>query len=232
VLALRAAGWPVVVLDNLSRGVLRLLHRGCDVVVGDVGDADLVRGVIEHYRVSAVLHFAASIVAPDSVRRPLAYYRNNTAASLALIEACAEHGTAAFVFSSTAAVYGEPPTSPVAESATATPINPYGASKLMVERVLADAGRAGGFPYVALRYFNVAGADPDLRAGQAPGGANHLIRVACDVALGRRSRMPVYGTDYPTRDGTCVRDFVHVSDLAAAHVAASTTFWPDGRVPC
>ncbi len=219
-LALRAAGWPVVVLDNLSRGVLRPLHRGCDIVVGDVGDATLVRGVLDRYRVTAVVHLAASIVAPDSLRRPLAYYRNNTAASFALLEACAEHGTAAFVFSSTAAVYGNPPASPVDETAPTSPINPYGASKLMVERALADVGSATGFPYLALRYFNVAGADPELRAGQAPGGANHLIRVACDAALGRRDRIPVYGTDYPTRDGTCVRDFVHVSDLAAAHVAA------------
>jgi UDP-glucose 4-epimerase len=189
-------------------------------VVGDVGDATLVRGVLERYRVTAVVHLAASIIAPDSLRRPLAYYRNNTAASFVLLEACAEHGTAAFVFSSTAAVYGNPPASPVDETAPTSPINPYGASKLMVERALADVGRATGFPYLALRYFNVAGADPDLRAGQAPGGASHLIRVACDTALGRRDRIPVYGTDYPTRDGTCVRDFVHVSDLAAAHVAA------------
>jgi UDP-glucose 4-epimerase len=220
VLALRAAGWPVVVLDNLSTGSLRPLHRDCAVVIGDVGDRDLVTAVLRRHDVVAVIHLAASIVAPESVDRPLVYYRNNVATSLTLLEACVAHRAAAFVLSSTAAVYGAPAHSPVDEDAPTIPINPYGWSKLMVERMLADAHLAHGIPFAVLRYFNVAGADPAGRTGPSEVGAAHLIRVALDAALGQRSHVPIYGTDYPTADGTCVRDFVHVSDLAEAHLAA------------
>lgn len=220
VLALRAAGWPVVVLDDLSSGRLRPLHRDCALVIGDVGDPAVVSAALRRHDVTAVIHLAASIVAPASVRHPLPYYRNNLAASLALLEACVRHGVAAFVLSSTAAVYGAPTRSPVCEDAPTMPVNPYGWSKLMVERVLADAAAAHDLPFVVLRYFNVAGADPAGRAGPSEAGAAHLIRVALDAALGRRPDVPIYGTDYPTADGTCVRDFVHVSDLAEAHRAA------------
>lgn len=220
VLALQAAGWPVVVLDDLSTGRLRPLHRDCALVIGDVADRATVAAALRRYDVVAVIHLAASIVAPASVRRPLPYYRNNLAASLGLLEACVRHGVAGFVLSSTAAVYGSPARSPVDEDAPTVPLNPYGWSKLMVERLLADAASAHDVPFVVLRYFNVAGADPEGRAGQAETGPAHLIRVALDVALGRRPELPIYGTDYPTADGTCVRDFVHVSDLAEAHRAA------------
>lgn len=229
VLALKAVGWPVVVLDNLSRGVVRPLHRGCVVVQGDVGDTALVRTTLRRHDVGAVIHLAASTVVPDSVRAPLRYYHNNLTASVTLLAACVEHGIRAFVFSSTAAVYGNPPSGPVDESTPPAPISPYGRSKRVVEQVLADLDCAQPFPHVILRYFNVAGADPLLRAGQVPGGANHLIRVACEAALGRRAGVPVYGCDYPTPDGTCVRDFVHVSDLAEAHVAALRHLLATGR---
>lgn len=220
VLALRAAGWPVVVLDDLSSGRLRPLHRECALVIGDVADRATVGAALRRHDVAAVIHLAASIVAPASVRHPLPYYRNNLAASLGLLEACVRHGVAAFVLSSTAAVYGAPAASPVREDAPTVPINPYGWSKLMVERVLTDTAAAHDLPFMVLRYFNVAGADPEGRAGQAEGGAAHLLGVALDAALGRRPEVPIYGTDYPTADGTCVRDFVHVSDLADAHRAA------------
>jgi len=220
VLALRAAGWPVVVLDDLSTGQLRPLHADCAVVVGDIADRATVEATLRRHDVVAVVHLAASIVAPESVRRPLLYYRNNLAGSLGLLEACVRHGVAAFVLSSTAAVYGAPARSPVAEDAPTVPINPYGWSKLMVERVLADTAAAHDLPFVVLRYFNVAGADPAGRTGQAEAGPAHLLRVALDAALGIRPEVPIYGTDHPTPDGTCVRDFVHVSDLAEAHRAA------------
>lgn len=220
VLALLEAGWPVVVLDDLSSGRLRAFHRRCALVVGDVADRATVAAALRRHDVAAVVHLAASIVAPESVRQPLPYYRNNLAASLGLLEACVRHGVAAFVLSSTAAVYGAPTRSPVGEDAPTVPVNPYGWSKLMVERVLTDAAAVHDLPFVALRYFNVAGADPAGRAGQAESGPAHLLRVALDAALGRRPEVPVYGDDYPTPDGTCVRDFVHVTDLAAAHLAA------------
>lgn len=220
VLALRAAGWPIVVLDDLSTGRLRPLHRDCALVVGDVGDRALVASVLRRYDVVAVVHLAASIVAPASLRHPLPYYENNLAASVGLVEACVRHGVAAFVLSSTAAVYGIPPASPVGEDAPTNPINPYGASKLMVERLLRDAAAAHDLPFSILRYFNVAGADPAGRTGQTETGPAHLLRVALDVACGARAEVPIYGTDHPTVDGTAVRDFVHVSDLAEAHRAA------------
>lgn len=219
VLALRDAGWNVIVLDNLSSGRLLPLHRDCTVVIGDIADRPLVACTLARYGVAAVVHLAASIVAPASIRDPLAYYRNNVAGSISLLEACVEHGIAAFVLSSTAAVYGVPATSPVSEDASPEPINPYGWSKLMAERVLRDAASAYDIPFLILRYFNVAGADPRGRAGPSPAGPAHLLKVAIEAALGRRREGPIYGTDYPTIDGTCIRDFIHVTDLAAAHVA-------------
>ncbi|MDX6749961.1 UDP-glucose 4-epimerase GalE [Geminicoccaceae bacterium 1502E] len=219
VLALLAAGWRVAVLDDLSTGRVRPLHRACEVVVGDIADSALLARTLARHDVVAVVHLAARLVAPESVRQPLDYYRVNTAGSLTLIETCVEHGLGAFVFSSTAAVYGSPRTSPVDEETEPRPVNPYGGSKLAVERMLADAERAFDLPYAALRYFNVAGADPHGRAGHGAGAAPHLIRVACQAALGQRDAVPIFGTDYPTADGTCVRDYVHVSDLADAHVA-------------
>lgn len=219
VLALREAGWHVIVLDNLSTGRLLPLHLDCSVVIGDVADRALVAATLARYDVTAVVHLAASIVAPASIRNPLAYYRNNVAGSISLLEACVEHGISAFVLSSTAAVYGVPLASPVAEDAAAEPINPYGWSKLMAERVLRDAAAAHDLPFLILRYFNVAGADPRGRAGPSQTGPAHLLKIAIEAALGRRADVPIYGSDYPTTDGTCIRDFIHVSDLAAAHVA-------------
>jgi UDP-glucose 4-epimerase len=230
VLALLAAGWPVVVLDNLTTGGLRGLHGQCTVAIGEAGDRGLVRRLLTEHDVAGVVHLAGSIVVPDSVRRPLGYYANNTLVSHSLIQACVEHGFGAFVFSSTAAVYGAVGRSPVDEEAPARPCSPFGTSKLMVEQMLRDAGEAYDLPHAILRYFNVGGADPLGRCGQGraggggdgggPGGATHLLKVACEAALGRRPFLPVFGTDWPTRDGTCVRDFVHVSDLASAHAAA------------
>lgn len=220
VLALREAGFQVVVLDNLTTGQLRALHRDCAIVIGDIGDRQLVRVTLSRYDIRAVVHLAASIVAPESVRHPLAYYKNNLAAGIVLLEACVAHGVSAFVFSSSAAVYGIPERSPVDEEAPTQPINPYGWSKLMFERVLRDIAGACGLPFVILRYFNVAGADPFLRAGPPVGGTTHLLKAALYAALGRWPFVPIYGVDYPTRDGTCVRDYVHVSDVAAAHVNA------------
>ena len=228
-LALLGAGWPVVILDDLSTGRLRPMHDLCQVVIGDVGDRGLVRAVLEAHDVIGVVHMAGSIVVPESVRRPLGYYGNNTIASHSLIRACVEHGIGAFVFSSTAAVYGQVEVSPVPEDAPTRPASPYGASKLMVEQMLRDAGHACDLPYAVLRYFNVAGADPLFRCGQNPGGSTHLLKVACEVALGERPALPVYGTDWPTRDGTCVRDFIHVSDLAAAHALALDYLLAGGR---
>ncbi len=219
--ALRDAGWPVVVLDDLSSGRREALPaNGVELVVGDVGDGRLVAGLLREHRIGAVMHFAASIVVPESVARPLAYYRNNTVNSLALIQACVDAGIRAFVFSSTAAVYGEPARVPVAEDAPTVPLNPYGRSKLISEQMLQDADAAHGLPYVVLRYFNVAGADPAGRTGLAKPGATHLIKLACETAVGARDHLLIFGEDYPTEDGTCVRDFIHVSDLADAHLAA------------
>jgi UDP-glucose 4-epimerase len=214
------AGERVVVLDNLSTGFDWAIPRGLPTVVGDVGDAGLLGAIIAEHRVSAVMHFAASIVVPESVTDPLRYYRNNTVNSRNLIEAAVRGGIEHFIFSSTAAVYGEPTELPVSEDAPARPMSPYGSSKLMVEIMLRDAARAHGFRYVVLRYFNVAGADPELRTGQSTRGATHLIKVAAETALGLRPKLEVFGTDYPTPDGTCIRDYVHVGDLAAAHFDA------------
>jgi UDP-glucose 4-epimerase len=221
VLALRDAGHAPVVLDNLSTGFAAAVPEGVPFERGEVGDRAFVEGVLKRHGVGAVMHFAGSIIVPESVSDPTRYYRNNTSASLSLIEACLEAGVGPFVFSSTAAVYGEVQRAPILEDDPTAPINPYGASKLMVERMLFDTARAHpGFRPVALRYFNVAGADPAGRAGQRTRNATHLVQLAVETALGRRSVLEVYGQDYPTRDGTCERDYVHVTDLAQAHVAA------------
>jgi UDP-glucose 4-epimerase len=220
VLALLDAGEDVVVLDNLSTGFRWAVKPPARLVVGDVGDQDLVRTVLKKYNISAIVHFAGSIVVPDSVADPLGYYLNNTVKSRALIEAAVTTGIKHFIFSSTAAVYGNPATTPVDEDAPLVPVSPYGSSKLMTEMMLADTARAHDLRYVALRYFNVAGADPQGRSGQSTPRATHLIKVACETAFGQRPHLDVFGSDYPTRDGTCIRDYIHVSDLIAAHMAA------------
>ena len=220
VLALRAAGMPVVVLDNLTTGREFLLPRDVPLVKGSIGDRPLVKETLVSFRVDAVIHFAASIAVGESVARPLDYYTNNVADSLRLIKQCVRRGVKHFVFSSSAAVYGQPEQVPVAEDSPKAPINPYGTTKLMVEWILRDVAAAHRLRYAALRYFNVAGADPEGRAGQATPAATHLIKIACETALGRRPEMAIYGADYPTPDGTCIRDYVHVSDLADIHVLA------------
>ena len=220
VLELASAGEKVVVLDNLSTGVRANVLAGVPLEVGDVGDELLVRGLLRQHKIDAIIHFAGSIVVPDSVVDPLGYYNNNTVKSRALMAAAVGCGVKHFIFSSTAAVYGMPEVNPVTETTELKPISPYGTSKLMTELMLADTARAHDFRYAALRYFNVAGADPEGRTGQSTPRATHLIKVACQTALGQHAALNVYGTDYPTADGTCVRDYIHVSDLARAHLAA------------
>jgi len=220
VLALLDAGRNVVVVDNLSTGFRSAVPSPVAFVEGNIGDQDLVRRVIGDHGVEAIIHFAGSIVVPDSVADPLGYYLNNTVNSRALIAVAVETGVRNFIFSSTAAVYGNPEQIPVKEDAPLKPVSPYGTSKLMTELMLADTAFAHDFRYVALRYFNVAGADPKGRTGQSTPRATHLIKVACETALGKRASMDVFGTDYPTADGTCVRDYIHVTDLVAAHMAA------------
>ena len=214
------AGERVVVLDNLSTGFAWSVAPGVPLVVGDVGDQELVAGLIRQHHVESIIHFAASIVVPDSVREPLAYYRNNTVNSRALFECAVRNGVRHFIFSSTAAVYGNPAEVPVSEDTPTQPISPYGSSKLMSEIMLRDAGRAHGLGYVILRYFNVAGADPHSRSGQSGTESTHLIKVAVETALGLRPKIEVFGTDYPTPDGSCIRDYIHVSDLVRAHADA------------
>lgn len=220
VLALLEQGENVVVLDNLSTGFREAVPSPAKLVVGDIGDQDLVHAVIRKYDVDAIVHFAGSIVVPDSVADPLGYYQNNTVNSRALIEVAVATGVDKFIFSSTAAVYGNPEQVPVCETERLAPVSPYGSSKLMTEMMLADTAHAHNFRYVALRYFNVAGADPEGRAGQSTPRATHLIKVACEAATGKRSKMEIFGSDYPTDDGTCVRDYIHVSDLVQAHIVA------------
>ena len=220
VLALRDAGWPVVVVDNLVTGFRWALPDDVPLVEGDVGDTALVGRAIAEYGVGAIMHFAGSIVVPESVSDPLKYYGNNTAASRNLIEVAVRGGVRHFIFSSTAATYGAPEEVPVREDAPTHPINPYGASKLMTEWMLRDVAAAHPMNYVALRYFNVAGADPQGRTGQSTAGATHLIKIAAEAATGKRDHVSVFGTDYDTPDGTGVRDYIHVSDLASAHVHA------------
>jgi UDP-glucose 4-epimerase len=216
VYALVEAGESVVVLDNLSTGV-KWAIPGVVLVIGETGDDALVSRLIAEREVSAIMHFAASIVVPDSVSDPLGYYRNNTVNSRALIECAVRGGVKQFIFSSTAAVYGNPAKVPISEDDAVAPVSPYGSSKLMTEIMLRDVGIAHGLDYVVLRYFNVAGADPALRTGQSTKGATHLIKVAVETALGKRAKMDVFGTDYPTPDGTCIRDYIHVTDLVRAH---------------
>lgn len=218
--ALCDAGWPVAVVDDLSTGRRAAVPEAVPLIEGDIGDRALMDAALARHSPVAVMHFAGSIVVPESVSDPLRYYSNNTAASLALISACVAAGVDNFIFSSTAAVYGEPERSPVAEDAATRPINPYGSSKLCTEWILRDTSQATPLRYVALRYFNVAGADPEGRTGQSTEKATHLIKVACQAALGLRPDMQIFGDDYPTFDGTCVRDYIHVSDLADAHVKA------------
>ncbi len=215
--ALVDAGESVVVLDNLSTGFPWAVPKLVPLVVGETGDQALVGALIAERGIESVIHFAASIVVPDSVADPLGYYRNNTVNSRALIETAIKGGVRQFIFSSTAAVYGNPRRIPINEDDAAVPMSPYGSSKLMTEIMLRDAGVAHGLNYLILRYFNVAGADPLMRAGQSTKGATHLIKVAVETALGLRPMIEVFGTDYETPDGTCIRDYIHVSDLVRAH---------------
>jgi UDP-glucose 4-epimerase len=216
---LRSAGYPVVAYDNLSTGHAWAV-LDAELVVGDLAEQARLTALFDQRRFGAVLHFAAHIAVEESVREPAKYYRNNTLGALGLFELSVRHRVSSLVFSSTAAVYGEPQTAPVDESAPLAPINPYGASKVMAERMLEDIARAAGLRYAILRYFNVAGANPEAQIGQATPGSAHLIKVACATALGQRSHMVINGTDYPTPDGTCVRDYIHVDDLAQAHLDA------------
>ena len=220
VLALRDAGWPVCVLDNLSTGFRWAVPDGVPFYEGDAADQALVWKIAAEQGPRAIMHFAGSVVVPESVENPLKYYGNNTAVSRALIEAAVVANIPHFIFSSTAAVYGVPSDEPVAEDYPTRPANPYGTSKLMTELMLADAASAYAINYCALRYFNVAGADPAGRAGQSTAGATSLIKIATEVAAGKRPALEVFGDDWPTPDGTGVRDFIHVSDLADAHVRA------------
>lgn len=228
VLALLDAGYGVVVLDNLTTGFAWLVDKRALLVEGAVEDDALVRQICATHAIKGVLHFAGSVVVPESVENPLKYYRNNTAATRSLLEAVIASGVHHLIFSSTAATYGIPDVVPVTENSPKRPINPYGMSKLMTEQMLADVAAAvPDFNYCALRYFNVAGADPDGRAGQSTAGATHLIKIAVEVACGKREQLSVFGTDYATPDGTGVRDYIHVSDLAAAHVLALEALFAD-----
>src|SRR6476619_7101930 len=220
VLALKDAGWRVAVVDDLSNGSRSVVPDDVAFYQGSIAERVLVDSIIDECGIGAIMHFAGSIVVPESVEHPLKYYANNTLASHSLISAAVDAGVKHILFSSTAAVYGAPERVPIVEDDPKLPINPYGASKLMTERMLADASAAYPFNYGALRYFNVAGADAQKRAGQQGKGSTHLIKVAVEAAVGKRDQVAVYGTDYDTADGTCVRDYIHVSDLAAAHVAA------------
>ena len=213
------AGHEVTVLDNLSTGRREAVLCG-ELVVGDIGERKTLDSVLRQGKFDAVMHFAGSIVVPESVVVPLKYYANNTGNTLALLDACVRHKVERFIFSSTAAVYGMADKALVAEDDVLAPINPYGASKMMSERMIADAAAAHPLKFVILRYFNVAGAEAEGRLGQSGGVATHLIRVACQTALGLRSEMTIFGDDYPTPDGTCIRDYVHVEDLAEAHLKA------------
>ncbi len=220
VLALKDRGWPVAVVDNLSNGTREVVPEGVPFYEGDVADQALLKLIFDEQGIGAIMHFAGSIVVPESVEKPLLYYGNNTVATHALISAAVESGVKHILFSSTAATYGAPERVPIDEEDPKQPINPYGASKLMTERMLSDSAAAYPLNYGALRYFNVSGADPQLRAGQIGRGSTHLIKVAVEAAIGKRDHIDVFGDDYPTPDGTCIRDYVHVSDLADAHVLA------------
>jgi UDP-glucose 4-epimerase len=220
VLALQDNRWSVAVIDDLSTGTRSAVPHDVPFYEGSITDRPLLQRIFAEQKTAAIMHFAGSIVVPESVEKPLDYYRNNTIGSHSLIGSAVEGGVNHILFSSTAAVYGAAERVPIAEDDPKEPINPYGASKLMTERMLADASAAYHFNYGALRYFNVAGADPEGRSGQQGKGSTHLIKIAAEAAVGKRERVAIYGTDYPTPDGTCIRDYIHVSDLAAAHVAA------------
>ena len=220
VLALLDAGWPVSVIDDLSNGTREIVPEKVAFYEGSVADRELVERIFEEQDIGAIMHFAGSIVVPESVEKPLLYYANNTVATHSLILAAVSRGVKHILFSSTAAVYGAPERVPIDEKDPTEPINPYGASKLMTERMLSDSSAAYPLNYGALRYFNVSGADPQLRAGQIGKGSTHLIKIAVEAATGKRDHVDVFGTDYPTPDGTCIRDYIHVSDLADAHVLA------------
>jgi UDP-glucose 4-epimerase len=222
-------GEDVVVLDNLSTGLRALVADGAQFCLGDVGDQSLLRKLISEHRITAVLHFAGSTGVPESLEQPLAYYANNTVSSRSLIEVCAQTSVEHIIFSSSAAVYGIPKENPVNEDSPATPTTPYGRSKLMTEWILADAARAHGLRYVTLRYFNVAGADPIGRTGQSTPHATHLIKRACQAALGRIPELEIFGTNFRTPDGTGVRDYVHVTDLVEVHAAALGYLRADGN---
>lgn len=229
VLALTEANLPVVVADNLSAGRKEAVLSPADLVVGSIEDKHFVDQLICDYEIDSVIHMAGSVKAEESNRRPLFYYHNNFSASRDLIETCVRRKVESLVFSSTAAVYGEPCASPVPEDSRTAPLNPYGRSKLAVEWLLRDVTVAHGLRHVILRYFNVAGADPLARTGPAESTESQLIKVATEVALRRRAVLPIFGVDYPTADGTCVRDFVHVSDVAGAHLDALRYLWNDGE---
>jgi UDP-glucose 4-epimerase len=220
VLALVEAGANVVVIDNLSTGFSTALPENVPLFIGDAADENLVEGVIAAHGVTSIIHFAGSVIVPVSMRDPLAYYRNNTMTTRNLLNAAVKGNVKNFIFSSTAAVYGNPDQVPVLETAPTQPLSPYGSSKLMTEIMLDDVATAHELNYVVLRYFNVAGADPKARIGLSTVGATHLLKIAVEAATGQRAKIDVYGTDYPTPDGSCIRDFIHVSDLAQAHLAA------------
>jgi UDP-glucose 4-epimerase len=220
VLELTDAGETVVVLDNLSTGFEAAVSPAAKLVVGDVGNPTLLASVITEHKIDAIIHFAGSIVVPESISNPLGYYHNNTCKTRILIESAVKGHVPHFIFSSTAAVYGASGFEPINEKSPLRPQSPYGRSKLMSEWMLEDISKAHGLKYTVLRYFNVAGADPEGRAGQATKGATHLIKVASEAALGKRKFVEVFGTDYPTPDGTCIRDYIHVKDLAVAHKLA------------
>ena len=220
VLALRDAGWPVAVIDNLVTGFRWAVPDDVPFYEGDIADAALLARIFAEQGTRAIMHFAGSVVVPESVVDPMKYYDNNTAKSRSLIASALAAGVPHFLFSSTAATYGIPDRSPIDETTPQRPINPYGMSKLMTEAMLADVAAAHPMNYAALRYFNVAGADPQGRSGQSTAGATHLIKVAVEAATGKRDSVAIFGTDFDTPDGTGVRDYIHVSDLAAAHVAA------------
>jgi UDP-glucose 4-epimerase len=217
---LSEAGFEVIVYDNLSTGFADALIHGEKLIVGELSDQTGLEQVFQEFQPKTVLHFAASIVAPESVTLPLKYYGNNTCNTMNLLRHCVHFGVERFIFSSTAAVYGLPEGGAASEQSPTQPINPYGTSKLMSEWMLRDAALAHGLKYVALRYFNVAGADPEARMGQRTPDATHLIKVCCQAALGMREHVSIFGTDYPTPDGTGIRDYIHIEDLASAHLAA------------
>jgi UDP-glucose 4-epimerase len=229
VLALVEAGESVVVIDNLSTGFSSFVPESVPLFIGDAGDENLVDGVIRQHSVESIIHFAGSVVVPESVRDPLMYYRNNTMTTRSLLNVAVKRGISRFIFSSTAAVYGDPEQIPVPETVRTRPASPYGTSKLMTEIMLHDVASVHDMSYVVLRYFNVGGADPQGRIGLATIGATHLLKIAMEVATGQRAKIDIYGTDYPTPDGTCIRDFIHVADLAQAHRSALAYLRGGGR---